>query len=162
MASVRIVMRHGEKQDVHFLRDLVRHTGPGRAGVSIEEDPPPLSRYVAGWGRVGDSSVIALDDETHVTVGAAWYRSFTADEPGFAFIDEATPELTVGVVPSRRGQGVGPQLVAAIVERARSQGIPALSLSSLQDAALIELFESCGFRIVGGKGSAVTMKIDLL
>ena len=111
MAATPILIRPGEKQDVTFLRDLVRHTGLERSGLSIDEEPPPLSRYVNGWGRAGDASVIALDEVTHATVGAAWYRLFTPVEPGFAFLDGDTPEVTVGVVPSRRGQGVGPRLL---------------------------------------------------
>ena len=64
MTSAAVLIRRGEKQDVHFLRDMVRHSGLGRSGFPIDTEPPPLSRYVAGWGRAGDQSVVALDDAT--------------------------------------------------------------------------------------------------
>lgn len=160
-AAAAILIRPGEKQDVHFLRDLVRHTGLERAGVPIDEEPPPLSLYVSGWGRAGDASVIALDEATHVAVGAAWYRLFTADEHGFAFVDEATPEMTIAVVPNRRGQGIGERLVQATAERARQAGFAALSLSVAQDDPVMGLFEKCGFRVVDERGTAVTMLLDL-
>ena len=44
------------------------------------------SRYVRGWGRPGDTAVIAL--EGGFPVGAAWYRLFPASEPGYGFVDE--------------------------------------------------------------------------
>ena len=162
MPAAAILIRPGEKQDVHFLRDLVRHTGLERSGQPIDEEPPPLSRYVAGWGRVGDASVIALDDVTHVPVGAAWYRLFSAAEPGFAFLDEDTPELTLAVVPARRGQGIGEQLLQAAVRSARLAGFAAVSLSVAEDDPALGLFERNGFTVAGQRGGAVTMRLELV
>ena len=79
-------------------------------------------------GDVGDAGVIALDGPH--AYGAAWYRLFTKDEPGFGFVDEATPELTVAVVPSRRGKGAGAELLKALLERARTDGYTQVSLSA--------------------------------
>ena len=79
-----------------------------------------VSRYVRGWGRPGDTAVIAL--ENGFPVGAAWYRLFTAAEPGYGFVDERTPELAIAVVPSKRGHGIGDQLLDALLARARESG----------------------------------------
>src|SRR3989304_4150495 len=65
--------------------------------------PGPVALYVKGWGRQGDTAVIAIDDA--FPVGAAWYRLFTAKEPGFGFVDERTPELAIAAAPSARGRG---------------------------------------------------------
>ena len=159
--AAAVMLRPGESQDVTFLRDMVRHTGLDRSGVTIDEEPPPLSRYVVGWGRAGDTSLVALDESTHVPVGAAWYRLFTAAEPGYGFVDEATPELTVAVVPSRRGEGIGVALLTAIVEQARSAGFAAISISAVRDDAVVGLFEQNGFRPIREHGTAVIMALDL-
>ena len=159
--SAAIVIRPGESQDVTFLRDMVRHTGLDRSGVTIDEEPPPLSRYVVGWGRAGDAALIALDQLTLVAVGAAWYRLFSAAEPGYGFVDESTPELTVAVVPSRRGQGIGQALLSAIVEHARAGGFAAISMSAVRDDAVVGLFEQNGFRQVREHGTAVIMALEL-
>lgn len=156
-----IMIRPGESQDVTFLRDMVRHTGLDRSGVTIAAEPPPLSRYVVGWGRAGDTALIALDEATHVAVGAAWYRLFAAAEPGYGFVDEATPELTVAVVPSRRGEGIGQALLSAIVEQARADGIAAISMSAVRDTPAVALFEENGFRAIREHGTAVIMALDL-
>lgn len=156
-----VMIRPGESQDVMFLRDMVRHTGLDRSGVTIDAEPPPLSRYVVGWGRAGDTALIALDESTHVAVGAAWYRLFRAAEPGYGFVDEATPELTVAVVPSRRGEGIGQALLSAIVEQARADGIAAISMSAVRDTLAVALFEENGFRAIRDHGTAVIMALDL-
>ena len=64
--------------------------------------PGPVARYVKGWGKPGDTALIAVDDG--FPVGAAWYRLFTRDHPGYGFVDEETPELAIAVVPNRRGE----------------------------------------------------------
>ena len=96
------MIRAAGPQDVRFLRDMLRHAYYWRMNESADL---PVARYVINWGRAGDDGLVALDDAN--PVGAAWYRLFTRDEPGFGFVDETTPELTIAVVPSRRGKGFG-------------------------------------------------------
>ena len=92
-------------------------TGAGRGEPGRE----PVSRYVDGWGRPATRRVIALDEG--FPVGAAWYRLFSSGEPGFGFVDEQTPELSIAVVPSRRGRGFGGELLDALLARASASGL---------------------------------------
>jgi hypothetical protein len=50
------------------------------------------SYYVAPW-QLGDLDVVAEDA---YAVGAAWLGFFTANDPGYGFVDVATPGLSVG------------------------------------------------------------------
>ncbi len=50
---------------------------------------PMLTRFHQGWGRPGDAGVIAELDG--VPVGAAWYRLFCVEEPGYGFVDKKIP-----------------------------------------------------------------------
>ena len=93
--------------DVRFLRDMLRHAYHWRIAEDTER---PVYRYVQNWGRRGDVGVLALEGPH--AYGAAWYRLFTADEPGFGFVDEETPEVTIAL--SRR---------AAARERGRSSSM---------------------------------------
>src|SRR5205814_137800 len=139
------LVRPGSRQDVPFMRDMLRHAGYERAGVPLVAEAPPLSRYVSGWGRAGDVAVIALDETTRQPVGAAWYRLFPADEPAYGFVDERTPELSMAVVPRRRREGIGAQLIEALIEQARQDGHPALSLAVERDSPALGFYERYGF-----------------
>jgi N-acetylglutamate synthase-like GNAT family acetyltransferase len=87
--------------------------------------------------------------------GAAWYRLFTEAEPGFGFVDEQTPEVTIAIVPSRRGKGAGKELLEALLARARSDGFAAVSLSAAPDQTAY--YERFGFETVRKDEHAVTM-----
>jgi GNAT superfamily N-acetyltransferase len=129
---------------------MLRHAYHWRLSEDAER---PVYRYVRNWGRAGDAGVVAMDGPH--AYGAAWYRLFTADEPGFGFVDEHTPELTIAVVPSRRGKGAGKELLEALLERARANGFETVSLST--DARQVEWYERFGFETVSETPHAVTM-----
>ena len=144
------MLRPVDKQDERFLRDMLRHAYHWR----LAQDPElPVYRYVKNWGRRGDAGVIAFEGRN--PYGAAWYRLFRASEPGFAFVDEETPELTIAVVPSRRGKGAGRELLEALLDRARASGYRAVSLST--DARQVQWYEGFGFQTVAESPHAVTM-----
>jgi len=150
-----MVIRRGGRQDVRFLRDMLHHAYYWRE-LDPGEGAGPVALYVKGWGRPGDTALIAVDDG--FPVGAAWYRLFRRDHKAYGFVDEETPELAIAVVPSRRGRGLGESLLEALVERARADGYGALSLSvPSEDAALVAFYEKQGFSRVRDDEASVTM-----
>ena len=151
-----MILRPGGPRDVRFMRDMLRHAYPT---VPVGAEEAPNYRYVSGWGRRGDAAVIALDDGN--PVGAAWYRLFAADEPGYGFVDEQTPELTIAVVPARRGRGLGGELLNALLDRARGEGYARVSLAVDAQNPSVTLYERHGFRRVGASDGMVTMTKDL-
>ena len=148
------MLRPVDQQDTRFLRDMLRHAYHWRMG-----DPDlPVFRYVKSWGRRGDAGVVAFEGPN--AYGAAWYRLFPADAPGFGFVDEETPELAIAVVPSRRGKGTGSELLRALLDQARRDGFQALSLDVERDSPAVELYERHGFRTVRSDGDCV-MRAEL-
>jgi ribosomal protein S18 acetylase RimI-like enzyme len=150
------VIRPAGTQDLPFLRDMLRHAYYARWG---NEADVPLERYVAGWGRPGDTALVAIDE--FQPVGAAWYRLFEQDEPGYGFVDEQTPELTIAIVPSRRGRGLGEELLSSLLDAARSDGFARMSLSVEPDNPAIRLYEQHGFARVGERAGASVMLATL-
>ena len=153
------MIRQAGPQDVPFLRDMLRHAYYWRVSTLTESGEPPLQRYVERWGRPGDTALIAIQD--FQPVGAAWYRLFKEDNPGYGFVDEATPELSIAIVPSRRGGGLGSELLDALVERARVEGHEAISLSVEKNSPAVGLYERHGFTRLREDDGALTMLADL-
>ena len=149
------MIRRGDGNDVSFLRDMLKHAYYWRWADPDTADLP-VARYWAGWGRPGDRLLVAIDG--FQPVGAAWYRLFRRDAPGYGFVDERTPELTIAVVPSRRGRGLGKQLLEALLEQARDDGFASVSLSVEPDNPALHLYERHGFSKVGERGGALVMR----
>jgi len=157
--SSGVVVRRGGAQDVRFLRDMLHHAYYWKERAP-DTGPGPVALYVKAWGRRGDTAVIALDKG--FPVGAAWYRLFEGQRPGYGFVDEGTPELAIAVVPNARGKGVGTALLEALLERARGDGYPGISLSvDRANAGAMELYERHGFRRVAEDADSVTMLAPL-
>jgi ribosomal protein S18 acetylase RimI-like enzyme len=153
------VIRQAGPQDVHFLKDMLRHAYYWRATTVPESGEPPVQRYVERWGRPGDTALVAIQD--FQPVGAAWYRLFRAENPGYGFIDEETPELSIAVVPSKRGSGLGSELLEALMAKARADGYAAISLSVEKDNPAVALYERHGFERVREDDGAYTMRAAL-
>ena len=156
-----MVIRRGGPQDVRFLRDMLRHAYYWKERMP-GAGPTPVALYVKGWGRPGDTALIAVEDA--FPVGAAWYRLFRREQPGYGFIDEETPELAIAVVPSRRGRGIGEALLKALYERAKEDGYSSVSLAAeLDNPDLVSYYENRhDFTRVGeNDGDSVTMRREL-
>ena len=155
-----VVVRRGGAQDVRFLRDMLHHAYYWKERAPEDTGPGPVALYVKAWGRPGDAAMIAIDGG--FPVGAAWYRLFARDRRGYGFVDERTPELAIAVVPNARGKGVGAKLLAALIERARTEGYGTISLSvDRNNAGAIGLYERHGFERVGEEDDSVTMLAHL-
>ncbi len=119
---------------------------------------PELARYAAGWGRDGDLGFYAMLAEPQ-PLGAAWLRQWPADNRGYGWVDDQTPELSLAVLPDHRGQGIGSRLLAHLLEQARLS-CPAVSLSVSAENPAVHLYQRAGFRIVREEGSSLTMLLD--
>ena len=148
------MIRKGSPADVPFMRSMLAHAYAWR--VNAFDADIPLSRYVDNWGRPGDVAVIA--HETGNRVGAAWLRAFRESEPGYGFVDETTPELSIAVVPSRRRHGLGQELMDALLEAARAAGHGAVSLSVELDSPAVAFYERNGFERVREQDSGLVMR----
>ncbi|MGD1859010.1 MAG: GNAT family N-acetyltransferase [Leptolyngbyaceae cyanobacterium] len=115
---------------------------------------PLLARYAVGWGRPGDVGYGAWQAAT--PIGAAWLRLWSGDNKGFGYIDDDIPELSIGVAPDYRGQGVGTRLLNELLADAKGR-FSAVSLSVRGDNPAVHLYSRVGFVPVGG--SAVLNRI---
>ncbi|MGH3666406.1 MAG: GNAT family N-acetyltransferase [Egibacteraceae bacterium] len=149
--------------DADFCRSMLYEAAFWRPGRTDCPRPPrdealqaaELALYVRGWGRAGDRGLVATAGTQRL--GAAWFRLFSHDQPGYGFVDPQTPELTIAVLAALRGKGVGRALLAASLLQARLDGFEAVSLSVEPDNPALALYQSAGFRMVEAVGTAWIM-----
>jgi GNAT superfamily N-acetyltransferase len=108
---------------------------------------PYLARYAAGWGRAGDSGFVIL--ASGLPGGAAWLRLWPDVDKGFGYVDDATPELAMAVLPQYQGKGLGTQILSRVLTSAKGLH-PALSLNVRADNPVVRLYQRVGFVKVAG------------
>lgn len=142
-------IREATPDDAGFLAQMLDEAinwDPERPRVSLEETSQEweeLPRYIEDWGRPGDVGLVA--EEGGQRVGAAWYRLYAAERPGFGFVDEDTPELSIALIPEARGRGIGTTLLIALLDRAREDGHEQISLNAELTNPARRLYERLGF-----------------
>ncbi|MBP2325619.1 GNAT superfamily N-acetyltransferase [Kibdelosporangium banguiense] len=157
--EAHIDLRAATAADRRFIEDMAVEAfnwNPDRASLSREKvlSDPQLNKYVIDWPREGDSGVIAVGPGGE-SIGAAWLRFYTAENPGYGFVSEDVPELSIGVVAGWRGKGVGTALIRAVVATA---GRVSLSVERANPARDLYLRE--GFRSLSSDKDADTMVRD--
>jgi GNAT superfamily N-acetyltransferase len=143
-----MVIRDLRPDETAFLRDMLYTALDWKPGRWLPPKfllvrIPQVSIFHKGWGRPGDTGLVAEKDG--VRVGLAWYRFFTEAEHGEGFVDEATPEVAVAVADGHRGEGIGGALMDAIHARARDGGTRRISLSVDHDNPARRLYERLGY-----------------
>ena len=158
-------LRDAVTEDLELLVSLVveavNWTGEARMTREQVMAEPELSHYVTGWKRDTDVGLVAVAEDG-APLGAIWWRLFGDDDPGYGFVSPDVPELSMAVLPGRRGEGVGSALLRACIDRAQASGCPALSLSvEYGNDAARALYEGHRFRAVGRTGGSQTLLLDL-
>lgn len=156
-----MTIRLAKADDANFLEQMLAIAADWRSSAPrpVEQvlAEPLLAHYVAGWPKHGDMGVIA---EEARPVGAAWWRYFTEQDPGFGFLDASIPEISTAVIAQARGRGVGRRLLTRLVAEAEVRALPGLSLSVEADNPARRLYEELGFQVVED-GGALTMRLML-
>jgi ribosomal protein S18 acetylase RimI-like enzyme len=155
MVNIRL-LREGEEW---FLREMLyeaifihAHDKPFPQSVV---DLPELAQYIVDFGQQGD--VCFVGEQKGILVGAAWSRLFSRARKGYGFVDEQTPEMSMAVKPTFRGQGIGTKLMAALLQALQQRGYQKLSLSVDKRNRAMSLYKKFGFEVVAIVGSAYTM-----
>ena len=146
MASMNYEFRQLNEADEPIVWQMLMHASHEPTLESVKSQPA-LARYAAGWGRIGDAGWAGF--VSGVPVGAAWWRLWSAAEKGFGYIDDATPELAMSVLPQYRGEGLGTLLLAQVLAAAKGL-YPALSLNVRADNPVVRLYQRVGFVKVEG------------
>ena len=167
MTEIQLGLRQTTSDDAAFLGEMLAEAvawdrPPAEPAPPLHEllEVPQIADYVEGWGRPGDGGVVA--EREGVAVGACWFRRFSTAHPGYGFLDETVPGISLAVRPADRRKGIGSGLLDAAIELARKQGVAALSLSVARDNRRARrLYDRAGFMPVEPEDGSLTMRLDL-
>lgn len=142
--------------DIRLLRAMLYEAlfvPPGHAEfLPTIVDRPELSRYIEGFGTAFGDLGWCAESVGGEAIGAAWVRLLQGANAGYGFVDDATPELTLAVAPGHRNEGVGGDLLVALLD---DVGRCSLSCDSRNPA--VRLYERFGFVVVRADGDSVVM-----
>ena len=117
---VKIDFRAIDKDDEELIWKIVYVTADmGKTGETIEEAKKNADRrrYVCEWGKPLDYGIIG---ETPVPgkelVGAAWLRLLKFENKGAGYVDDQTPELSIGIFKGYRNGGIGKKMMIKLID----------------------------------------------
>jgi GNAT superfamily N-acetyltransferase len=157
-------IRAAIEADLGFMREMLFEaffwdpTIP-RPSLDVFSSDVEFRKLLDQWGRHGDQAMIA--EQRAMPVGAAWFRLWTPEWHSYGFVDASAPEVAMGVKECCRSLGIGRALLGRLVEAARAESFPALSLSVSPKNYALKLYSSMGFRRVGESGSSWTLMLRL-
>ncbi|MCJ8283027.1 MAG: GNAT family N-acetyltransferase [Rivularia sp. ALOHA_DT_140] len=120
---------------------------------------PELAKYVQDW-KTNDIGLIAILESNQTPIGATWIRLFNINNPGYGYINDETPELSIAVLPEYRNQGIGTRLLLDLLEIIKNL-YPAVSLSVSADNRALKLYQRLDFEVISQFDNSVTMKKTL-
>lgn len=123
-------------------------------------EEPRIRIYAEDWGRAGDTGVAAELEGEAAPIGACWMR-LVPEKQGLAYVDEQTPQLGIALFPLFQYRGYGQPLLEGALKQARRVGFRQVALTVHPENPAIRLYERCGFRNAGLRGTYHLMVVSL-
>ncbi|WP_245743346.1 GNAT family N-acetyltransferase [Geodermatophilus poikilotrophus] len=136
----------------------VNWTGEPRFTARHVERTPELRHYCEFRPERGDLGFVA--ETRGLAVGVVWALFLPGDDPGYGFVADGVPELSLSVWSGHRGRGIGGGLLSQALEEARRRGLTRVGLSVEAGNPSVRLYRSAGFSPVPGAADG-TMAVDL-
>ena len=110
---------------------------------------PEFRHYTQLIPERGDFGFVA--ERAGDPIGVVWAQFLPADDRGYGFLDETTPEVSLWVSEHSRRQGVGKMLLRRVQDEAGIRRVARLSLSVEAGNLARTLYISEGFEPVPGR-----------
>ncbi len=152
MTSLNMTFRFLTPADREIMRVAtlanMNWTGESRFTYADIDSSPEFRHYYRLDGHSGDFG-IAAEIEGRI-VGISWLTFFDAEDPGYGYIADGIPELSVSVWKGYRRRGVGKALLEKLFEKAKNRSITRICLSVEEGNGAVELYKKLGFVRVDG------------
>ena len=122
---------------------------------------PEVYVYIKDFGcKKYDYCLVA--DVDGVIVGAVWVRIISGDIKGYGYVDDNTPEFAISLFKEYRSQGIGTQLMQAMIDYLRKCGYTQTSLNVKKENYAVKLYKRMGFKIVREDSQDYLMLLNLI
>ncbi len=101
---------------------------------------PELEMYIKDFGQQPDDWALVAEVNGQL-VGAVWVRIMK----DYDYFDDQTPSLSISFLPDFRSQGLGQQLMTAMLDLLKDKGYPSVSLSVSKDNPAVGFYQRLGF-----------------
>ena len=101
---------------------------------------PDLEMYIKDFGQQPDDWALAAEVDG-LLVGVVWVRIMK----DYGYYDDQTPSLSISFLPDFRGQGLGQQLMTAMLDLLKAKGYLGVSLSVSKDNPALRFYQRLGF-----------------
>ena len=150
-----IELRTASADDQDLARRIVALASHWRTLDVPHELSADVDKYFVGWGRALDIGVLAFSGIEFV--GGAYVRQLGRADGAYGYVDDAVPELTIGVEAPYRRRGIAVILLAALKAKVIEQGLSGISLSVEPDNGARHLYAKMGFELVEDRGNDLLM-----
>lgn len=101
---------------------------------------PDLEMYIKDFGQQPDDWALAAEVDGQL-VGAVWVCIMK----DYGYFDDQTPSLSISFLPDFRGQGLGQQLMTAMLDLLKAKGYLGVSLSVSKGNPAVRFYQRLGF-----------------
>jgi ribosomal protein S18 acetylase RimI-like enzyme len=108
---------------------------------------PEVKAYIKDFGDYKDDYCLAAERNGKI-VGAVWVRIISGDIKGYGYVDDDTPEFAISLFKEYRNQGLGYQLMFAMINYLRENGYKQTSLNVKKDNYAVKLYQKIGFKVI--------------
>ncbi|NTU72251.1 MAG: GNAT family N-acetyltransferase [Coriobacteriia bacterium] len=119
-------------------------------------DEPRVRIYVDAFGESADDIGLVAQADGQV-IGVAWARVLDGEPRGYGYVDSATPEIAISLLPSYRGRGIGTRLLRNLLSGLAVAGYARTSLSVDRDNPASRLYARMGFEIIAEQDEDLLM-----
>lgn len=146
LTGTGIELRPIHNEDSDLVRRILAMASSWRMAEVPVEVPDTAAAYHEGWGRPDDLGVAAFQGVEFA--GGAYLRRVGPADGTYGYFSPEYRELTIGVEPGFRGQGIGTLCLGALQALAVQAGVAGISLSVESDNGARRLYLRLGFGLI--------------
>ena len=144
---MKSVIREIHSEEISLLNNFLYEAifipegvpAPPRSIIENED----LQVYVRDFGKKADDRCLVAEVDGKV-VGAVWTRVMN----DYGHIADGIPSLAISLFRDYRNQGIGTELLRAMLQLLRRDGYPQVSLSVQKANYAFRLYQKAGFKVL--------------